>query len=254
MAGRFWDEPEGEQTVPDDGVLNLELAQIGSRALALLIDLLIRYSALLLVFLSLVLGLNLNLADWVGWFGLSGGLALLIALFYFSEWFYGVLFEWLWDGQTPGKRLVGLRVVRLDGLSIGFFEALARNLTRPLDSSPPLSLVGMLFILFHQKHQRPGDLLAKTIVVREGTMDWSLLEESRPLEGRVREPLLVGAGSEELEWLHRFWSRRTQMEPEHRARMAEQVLDRLRPRLRPGWSPPRHLGAEEILAEVMGSL
>jgi uncharacterized RDD family membrane protein YckC len=78
---------------------------------------------------------------------------------------YGVLFEWLWRGQTVGKRWLRLRVMDADGLRLQFHQVLMRNLVRFADLLPGCYLVGGLACLFSRKAQRLGDLAAGTIVV-----------------------------------------------------------------------------------------
>lgn len=78
---------------------------------------------------------------------------------------YGVLFEWIWRGQTLGKRLLRLRVMDAQGLRLQFHQVLLRNLMRFVDSLPALYLVGGLASFFSRRAQRLGDLAASTVVV-----------------------------------------------------------------------------------------
>jgi uncharacterized RDD family membrane protein YckC len=78
---------------------------------------------------------------------------------------YGVLFEWIWRGQTLGKRLLRLRVMDAQGLRLQFHQVLLRNLMRFVDSMPALYLVGGLASFFSRRAQRLGDLAASTVVV-----------------------------------------------------------------------------------------
>lgn len=78
---------------------------------------------------------------------------------------YGVLLEWMWRGQTIGKRLLRLRVMDAQGLRLQFHQVLLRNLLRFVDSLPALYLVGGLASFFSRRAQRLGDLAANTVVV-----------------------------------------------------------------------------------------
>jgi uncharacterized RDD family membrane protein YckC len=78
---------------------------------------------------------------------------------------YGVLFEWMWRGQTLGKRALRLRVMDADGLRLQFHQVLMRNVVRFADLLPGCYLVGGLSCLLSKKAQRLGDLAAGTIVV-----------------------------------------------------------------------------------------
>ncbi|HSI14618.1 MAG TPA: RDD family protein [Chthoniobacter sp.] len=78
---------------------------------------------------------------------------------------YGIFFEWIWRGQTLGKRLLRLRVMDAQGLRLQFYQVLLRNLLRFVDALPALYLVGGLASFFSRRAQRLGDLAANTVVV-----------------------------------------------------------------------------------------
>ena len=82
---------------------------------------------------------------------------------------YFVFFEWIWSGQTPGKRWLKLRVIREDGRPITLWEALARNLIRFFDIFPGLYSIGLITVFLSSRDQRLGDLFAGTVVIRERT-------------------------------------------------------------------------------------
>lgn len=110
------------------------------------------------------------------------GLGLGLVLWFVLSWFYGGLFEALWNGQTPGKRLLGIRVVSVEGQPITPFQAILRNILREIDAQPVLFYqVGLLAATLNDRFQRLGDLAAGTMVV---------IEEGRRLQGVVpiREP------------------------------------------------------------------
>jgi hypothetical protein len=94
---------------------------------------------------------------------------ILILFLIFSGYF--IFFEWLWDGQTPGKRLLKLRVIRDDGRPITLWEAIARNLLRVFDAVPgfflPIYSIGLIVIFLSNRDQRVGDVFAGTVVIRE---------------------------------------------------------------------------------------
>ncbi len=97
------------------------------------------------------------------------------------SWFYGGLFETFWNGQTPGKRLLHLRVLTVDGEPISAWQAILRNILRAADALPivawpgtdpraaflPLYMTGLLACLCSRRFQRLGDLVAGTMVVVE---------------------------------------------------------------------------------------
>ena len=82
-------------------------------------------------------------------------------------WGYYVFFEMLWNGQSPGKRWVGLRVIRTDGTPITLSEALIRNLVRIVDFLPATYGVGIITMFIDKQSRRLGDLAAGTLVVQD---------------------------------------------------------------------------------------
>ena len=153
---------------PERVPLHFALASIGNRFIACAIDHSIQIG--ILVFLSIVMSIITDLSDfstrlsnapkWV--------VALIFVLFFVSMSGYFALFEWIWNGQTPGKRWLKLRVIREDGRPIGFFEAMVRNLLRDFDIMPlPFYSIGLISVFASERDQRVGDLVAGTVVVRE---------------------------------------------------------------------------------------
>lgn len=91
-------------------------------------------------------------------------IALVTLVIFLGWWGYFILFELLWNGQTPGKRVVGLRAVRAGGQNINFTASLVRNLLRAIDL---LFLIGVLVMLIDRSSRRLGDLAAGSLVVHE---------------------------------------------------------------------------------------
>ncbi len=172
---------ETEETLiietPERVPLAFALASIGNRFLAVAIDHFIQYFSIFIVAWAVISlsGFNIYSADskaseffqempkWT--------LAVLIIVIFLIFAGYFVVFEWLWNGQTPGKRLLKLRVIREDGRPITFWEALARNLLRIFDAVPgfvvPVYSIGLIAIFVSGRDQRIGDVFAGTVVVRE---------------------------------------------------------------------------------------
>lgn len=137
------------------------VAGLGSRFLAWSIDL------FFLVGLD-VMGIFVGSVLMVGRPGL--GRALFLVWNFAVMWSYFLLFEWLWHGQTPGKALVGIRVIQWRGTAMNFFQAAIRNLLRIVDSLPiplPLGpgLLGFVVAACNREQRRLGDLAADTLVV-----------------------------------------------------------------------------------------
>ena len=146
--------------IPENVRLGFRLAGPGTRLGAYLLDLGVRAAALygMVTVLSIVL---LPFATT----GLPDGVFFVAA--FVLEWGYGCFFETWWNGQTPGKRAFGLRVIKTEGYAIGFYEAMIRNLLRAADFVPLLYAAGFLTAMANPRLQRIGDLVAGTMVVRE---------------------------------------------------------------------------------------
>ena len=141
---------------PEGIDLILRPAGLVARALAFAIDLLIRGALLAVLFAVLAL---------LGQFGMGLGTILLFLV----TWWYMVLFEVLNQGRSPGKQLLGLRVVHDDGTPVGWAASLTRNLLRFVDFLPFAYGLGILSCLNHPAFKRLGDLAAGTLVVYQET-------------------------------------------------------------------------------------
>jgi len=137
---------------PEGVALRLPAAGPVPRAFAWLIDLTLRLGLLFLS--SMVLAL----------LGRAGQGVYLVLLF-LVVWAYPVLFEVLWDGQTPGKRALGLRVVAADGAPVGWLASFVRNLMRTVDMLPVGYTFGLAASLTDRWGRRLGDVVARTMVV-----------------------------------------------------------------------------------------
>lgn len=118
-------------------------------------------------------------------FGLIGaerlGIGMVLVCWFLLSWFYGGFFETYWNGQTPGKRVMKLRVLTADGQPITGLQAVLRNVLRAVDSLPlvpipgdelfrpvlPLYILGLLAAAMSDRFQRLGDLVCGTIVIVE---------------------------------------------------------------------------------------
>jgi uncharacterized RDD family membrane protein YckC len=142
------------------------LASAGSRSLAAIVDTLI-----VLLIISFVLALLTLAGPLLGQMA-TGTMASIAALVVFlAQWFYFVACEQLMGGQSPGKRICGLRVVMDDGTAPGLLASLIRNLLRPIDLMPAFYGVGVVTLFLNDRGKRVGDLAAGTIVVREAKTD-----------------------------------------------------------------------------------
>lgn len=153
---------------PERVPLHFALASIGNRFLACAVDHAIQMITFIVIFIAFTIIANASsfgdrlssAPKWV-W-------AILIVVLFLLVTGYFTFFEWLWSGQTPGKRWLKLRVIREDGRPITFFEAAVRNLLRDFDIMPaPFYSIGLISVFASSKDQRIGDMVAGTVVVRE---------------------------------------------------------------------------------------
>jgi uncharacterized RDD family membrane protein YckC len=153
---------------PERVPLHFALASIGNRFLACAVDHALQVFTMLLVALVFL---------WTGYWAHLGDrvsqmpkwlLAAVIILVFVLWSGYFAVFEWLWNGQTPGKRMLRLRVIREDGRPVTLWEAAARNLLRVFDMMPfPFYSIGLVSVFISDRDQRVGDFVAGTVVVRE---------------------------------------------------------------------------------------
>ena len=166
-----------EVETPDHIVLRYDLAGAGNRGFAAVLDFAV---ASLIVFAALML-LSFAASETGDVLYILGGVEVIVTLVLI--WSYFILLEWLWNGQTIGKRVYKLRVINEDGSPAQFTAVLIRNLMRLVDFLPALYGLGVLVIVLSPKSQRLGDLAAGTYVVRapRPKVDWFSLRTVTPL-------------------------------------------------------------------------
>ena len=153
---------------PERVPLHFALASIGNRFLACAVDhglqvFTIALVALVFLWTGFLTSLGDRVSQMPKWL-----LAVLIILVFVLWSGYFAIFEWLWNGQTPGKRMLKLRVIREDGRPVTVWEAAARNLLRLFDMMPfPFYSIGLVSVFMSERDQRVGDFVAGTVVVRE---------------------------------------------------------------------------------------
>ena len=217
---------------PEHVDVQFELAGVGSRMAAGLLDLLF----LVLALLVLVIGggaIGDTLAS--GSMARSWLSAVMILLTFCFVWGYFTLFEALNGGRTPGKQALGIRVVMDTGRSITPQAAVVRNLVRFIDCYVPIPVAPALLSMFlHSSNKRPGDMAAGTIVVRDHPTDWSLGATLPVAEETVAEPLEAGPpelAEEEFRLLDRFLGRINDLTPEVQVRITTDLVRRFEPRI-----------------------
>jgi uncharacterized RDD family membrane protein YckC len=230
-------------STPDHVSLEFELAGPGSRFSAYAIDFLLN------LILIIMIGLLFFLAGGVGAFrallttvdssttwGASWLVAFLVLVVFLINWGYYLFFEGLGQGSTPGKRLVGIRVIRQDGLPMGLREAALRNLVRAADMlPPPCYLLGGLVMHFDPHGRRLGDMVAGTYVVVE-KFDLAAQGASgaawatRVEQGRSRQALTLPHGAisaQQVSLIEQFLARRHELSQDRRAALVWRITEPL---------------------------
>jgi len=221
---------------PESVDLSLEPAGLGSRFLAFIIDAAIQWGVMsVLLFFVAPAAIFLELETGGSGFAAGTLLAILLLGVGFLFFLYKLLLEAFWNGQTVGKRVAGIRVVRADGLPVGFLQVVVRNFMRIIDSLPSAYLVGGVVVLASRRGQRLGDMLAGTVVVRQRraaapVLPVQLFHQPNYDLNSLREKVLrLEEG--DLVAARGFWERRTQLEPEARYRVAASVASALATRM-----------------------
>ena len=212
--------------LPEGVVFSLSLAGPATRFAAYLID--------LLLVLAIINGLGRVLAL-LGTLAPDVAAGLQIVLLFAVPILYGILFEGFWRGQTPGKKLLRLRVMDAGGLRLDLKQVVVRNLLRAVDVLPYFYFVGGVSLLCSARAQRLGDLAADTVVVRgekETVPDlaqlacgkYNTLRDHPVLAARLRQrvpPVEAGLALQAL-------LRRESLEPGARVQVFEQLAARFR--------------------------
>jgi len=218
---------------PEQTVLSYTLAGVGSRAAAALVDMLIIFVVELGLFLlimqigsvasSAIAGAQRTSSAWAYAVGSLVGFAIM--------WGYYVFFEAIWDGQTPGKRWLDIRVVQDGGYSVSFGASAVRNLVRAVDLQPGLLYaVGLVSVTVSKSGKRLGDIAAGTIVVHE---------QRALITAAIRKAADAGTApaitsrltEEEFSLLGRFIARRAQLDSSMQANFTLQLATRFQQHL-----------------------
>jgi len=246
---------------PELVAIEMPLAGIGSRFIALLVDYLI-WGAAFLVLLVFVIFFGSSIdafskltAQWT--------VAIIIFSVFLVNWGYFTLFEAFWNGRTPGKRVARIRVIQRSGRAIGLFESMARNLVRYVDQIPIFYAVGVIAIFTTRQHQRLGDLAAGTLVVRDRLEETPLWGDSgtRTITAQSFEPStpalephmayslpatgIAKLASTDLIVLEGFFARRLDMSLPTRQALAERIAAAIQ--AKSGLEPPAGASVETFL-------
>lgn len=196
--------------------IDLPLAAAPSRGMARVVDIVLLsvfQAFVVTVLLLVVAGAALAAGDALDgpYIGILAGLALLVL--FVLQWFFLTGLELYTRGQTPGKKLMGLRVVRDDGGALTLVPALLRNLLR-LDTIPGAVVLDLALMLWGSSGKRLGDIVAGTVVI----------EEIASGQARSWPPALAAA---EVNLLETWFARVPDLDADRREPIAARLVDRL---------------------------
>ncbi len=246
--------------------IEMPLAGIGSRFIALLVDSLIWFAGILvIVVLIAIFAQSGSPASTPTSSDISEQWAVAIVIFiiFLLNWGYFTLFEAFCNGRTPGKRVARIRVIQRTGRAIGLFESMARNLIRYVDQFPLCYAVGVIAIFASRQHQRLGDMAAGTLVVRDRVQEAPLWGDSgaRTFTAQIFAPGapapephnayslpptgIARLSSSDLEVLEGFFARRLDLSLPMRRALSERIAAAIQSKS--GLEPPEGASVETFL-------
>ncbi len=239
-------------STPESLEFSHEPAGIGSRFVASVIDAILQAAMMLGVLSSAgvwTLPLKAATCSSTMW---AGAVTMLLA--FLVLWGYHIFFEMIWNGQTPGKRTVGIRILKDGGYPIGFLDSVVRNLLRLVDFLPFSSGVGLVVMLCNSRFKRVGDFAAGTIVVKERRIKMPHSLTSDPVE--LREDIIFGGqpltnvyelSDAEFDVVRQFMVRRHELQKDARLALSIKIARPLARKL--GLRPELILGKDEEFLE-----
>jgi len=226
---------------PEYVSIQFQLAGLGSRAAAFIIDQILLMVLNILIFVVLYFVMD-GLSS-MTFFLMESSLpiAITIIILFIVNWGYFFAFEFFYGGRTIGKKLVGIRVIQENGHSITLLSSFIRNLIRLIDSLPTAYFIGIIMIFFHSKHKRLGDLVAGTIVVHERKVKrkkkLSPIEKEIENRGLAKDDLMLdewtlkSMGIKEWKLVSTYTSRFHQVSLEERNLLTKQIAEILLPKI-----------------------
>lgn len=235
---------------PESIAFSYDLAGLGSRFLAVAIDMTIQTLIIVGIFWA-VLYVGAHLSPEVRAtpptkIMQSLAIALISVVIFMVYFGYFILFEAFWNGQTPGKKIMGLRVVRDGGYPADFASVALRNIIRAGELVGGLYAISAAAAILSPENKRLGDMAAGTIVVRDARA--SKLAEIVGAAPQPGAPLMLSAQERGL--IDLFVARRSAMAPVYRAAIAARLAGRVRGRVS---RDLQQLNDEELLSRLSAS-
>lgn len=237
---------------PEQIALELPIAGIGSRFLAIAIDTVLQLCCYIGLLTILVLTSLLSVGSSSSLPSPSGSFVLAVLLFvsFCIYWGYFAVFEIFWKGQTPGKRLAGIRVIKDSGRPADAVSVIVRNLLRVVDFLPSLYAVGIICMMLNRHSRRLGDLAAGTVVVHDKAparidAEWIAAAVNAPAAATPQISRLTDA---EVVLVETYLQRRTEVDFPARAEVRIQIAKRISERT--GLTPDPEQSLDDFLEAV----
>lgn len=228
---------------PEYVSLQFQLAGLGSRTAAFIIDQLIltMINIIILIILFIIVVGAPNTAFYLATEVESITIAITIIALFLLNWGYFFAYEYFSGGRTIGKKIIGIRVIQENGHSITLLSSFIRNLLRIIDMLPANYFLGIIMVFFHSKHKRVGDLVAGTIVVHERYVKKKkkLTAIEKEIEKRgltktnvdIDEWSLNSIGAKEWKLIQTYCNRLTQLPMTERNQLTKEVADIIFPKI-----------------------
>ncbi len=240
---------------PEQIALELPLAGIGSRLLAIATDSLLQLVFVLVLF---IVGLLVSVSystiggDLGRFLSQTVGAILIVLIPFCLYWGYFAFFEILWAGKTPGKRVAGIRVIHQSGRPMTAVECIGRNLMRGVDILPGVYGVGLICMMCNRQNRRLGDFVAGTIVVHDKAQEsvapsWGDRSAAEPAQQELRK-----LAADDLVLIETYLSRRYEVDPVVRLTTAQRIVAMITQKT--GVPKPPEKGDDDFLESVARQL
>lgn len=236
---------------PESVKISYEVAGAGSRFIAQTIDLILLFAGylLLLAGFSAITKLTKNLLP--DNFANPWFIAILIIVLFIYFWGYFIFFESVWSGQTPGKRIMKLRVIHDGGYPVNFSGVVLRNFLRIADWLPACYMLGLLLIMVNKQGKRLGDYVAGTLVIKErGALQKTMATDTKPDTTSTLLPVEM-LNDEDILLIKKFLLRRKELDSNHRSDLALRISGTIMKKMGAETIPPDFLSVEDFLEKTL---
>jgi uncharacterized RDD family membrane protein YckC len=212
---------------PEKIVFTYEIAEIGTRIAAFVVDMLVQSLLWILLLLLFFLTNEISFSSSSEFSYPYVFASFVLIIMFIFRWFYFVFFETVMAGQTPGKKAMRIRVIRNNGESLDLATIITRNFLRSIDGLPIIPMVGGFVALLNSKRMRLGDIAANTLVVKEmyyklGLPDFEV-KFSNSESGKTKLLLDTKLNENELYIIRRFLNEKSKLSLEKQNTIANQL-------------------------------